>query len=174
MREIPIVLVGLMGAGKSTVGGLVAQALGRVIRDSDADLEDRYGMTAAQMAATVGAEVLHERESQVLREALRRRPPEVIGAAASTVEDAEARRALKSAFVVFLDGQPALLAERMKSSAHRPHFLPDLERMLTEQRERRLPYFQEVADLTADATRAPEEIAEEVLAAFRINQKPVR
>ncbi|GIH27216.1 shikimate kinase [Acrocarpospora phusangensis] len=161
-----MVIVGLMGAGKSTVGRLVADALGRDQRDSDADLHDRYGLTAAEIAATLGADVLHEREARVLRAALDRRPPLVIGAAASTVEDAEARQALRRAFVVFLDGPPALLAERMRSSAHRPHFLPDLERMLTEQRERRLPYFVEVADLTADATRPAEEIAAQVLAAL--------
>ncbi|GAA0393297.1 hypothetical protein GCM10010160_23450 [Acrocarpospora corrugata] len=161
-----MVIVGLMGAGKSTVGRLVADALGREARDSDADLQDRYGQTAAQMADTVGADVLHDRESQVLREALDRRPPLVIGAAASTVEDPAARDALTRAFVVFLDGPPELLAERMLSSGHRPHFLPDLERMLIEQRERRLPYFLEVADLTVDATRPPEELAAEVLAAF--------
>ncbi|WP_214107222.1 shikimate kinase [Acrocarpospora catenulata] len=166
MREIPIVFVGLMGAGKSTVGRLVAAALGREIRDSDDDLAARYGHTAAELAATVGPEVLHERESLVLREALTRRPPQVIGAAASIAEDPAALAALAAAFVVFLDGPPELLARRMLSSAHRPHFQPDLAKMLTEQRARRLPGFQAVADLTVDATRPPEEIAAEVLAAF--------
>lgn len=161
-----MVITGLMGAGKSTVAHLVADALGRRIRDSDADLRERYGLTAAEMAATLGADALHEREGQVLRDALTARPALVVAAAASTVEEARSRRALKQAFVVFLDGPPAVLATRMLSSAHRPHFQPDLERMLTEQRARRLPYFLEVADLTVDATRPPEEIAAGILAAL--------
>ncbi|MEU7882591.1 shikimate kinase [Microbispora bryophytorum] len=165
MTDTPIVVMGLMGAGKSTVARRLADALGRPMRDSDADLEARYGTTAAAMAAGVGADELHAREALVLREALAARPTPVIAAAASTVEDPETRRALASAFVVFLDGPPEVLAERMKSSPHRPHFKPDLVRMLTEQRDLRLPRFREVADLTVDpSANTPEEIAATVLA----------
>ncbi|MEU6409972.1 shikimate kinase [Microbispora sp. NPDC046933] len=165
MTDTPIVVMGLMGAGKSTVARLLADALGRPMRDSDADLEARYGTTAAAMAAGLGADELHAREALVLRDALAARPAPVIAAAASTVEDPGTRRALAPAFVVFLDGPPEVLAERMKSSPHRPHFKPDLVRMLTEQRDLRLPGFREVADLTVDpSTHRPEEIAATVLA----------
>ena len=154
-----------MGAGKSTVAGLIARALGRPMRDSDADLESRYGTTAARMAADVGPGELHAREALVLRESLTADPVPVIAAAASTVDDPRSRSLLAPAFVVFLDGPPQVLAERMRSSAHRPHFKPNLVEMLTEQRARRLPHFQEVADLTVDtAAHTPEEIAGIVLA----------
>ena len=163
--DTAIVVMGLMGAGKSTVARLLADALGRPMRDSDADLEARYGTTAAVMAAGLGADELHAREALVLRDALADRPAPVIAAAASTVEDPETRRALAPAFVVFLDGSPEVLAERMMSSPHRPHFKPDLVRMLTEQRDLRLPGFREVADLTVDpSTHEAEEIAATVLA----------
>nr|WP_203950600.1 shikimate kinase [Microbispora rosea] len=167
MTDIPIVVMGLMGAGKSTVARLLADALDRPMRDSDADLEARYGATAAAMAGSLGADELHAREAEVLRDALADRPAPVIAAAASTVEDPGTRRALDSAFVVFLDGPPEVLAERMKSSSHRPHFKPDLVRMLTEQRDLRLPWFREVADVIADpSAHGPEEIAATVLARF--------
>jgi shikimate kinase len=169
MTVMPVVVMGLMGAGKSTVARLLAQALDRPMRDSDADLESRYGTTAATMAAEVGAEELHAREALVLREALGSDPVPVIAAAASTVDDPESRGALGPAFVVFLDGPPELLAGRMKSSQHRPHFKPDLVEMLTEQRARRLPHFREVADLTVDTSaHAPEEIAAAVLARLAV------
>lgn len=165
MTDIPVVVMGLMGAGKSTVARLLAESLGRPMRDSDADLEARYGTTASAIAADVGADELHARETQVLLEALAAAPPPVIAAAASTVEDPRAREALAPAFVVFLDGTPEVLAERMKSSPHRPHFQPDLVRMLTEMRARRLPGFLEVADLTVDSSaHTPQEIATAVLA----------
>ncbi len=165
MTDTPVVVMGLMGAGKSTVARLLAAALDRPMRDSDADLEARYGTTAAVIAADLGPDELHAREALVLRDALTDDRSPVIAAAASTVEDPETRNALAPAFVVFLDGPPEVLAERMKSSPHRPHFKPDLVRMLTEQRDLRLPGFQEVADLTLDpAAHTPEEIADAVLA----------
>ncbi|MBO3749391.1 AAA family ATPase [Streptosporangiaceae bacterium NEAU-GS5] len=157
-----VVVMGLMGAGKSSVARLVAGALGRPMRDSDEDLQARYGKTAAQINADEGADELHAREAQVLFDALNEGDV-VVAAAASTVEDPVVRAALEPAYVVYLDAPPEVLAERMKSGAHRPHFQPDLVRMLTEQRTRRLPYFTQVADLVVDSSkRTPEETAREV------------
>lgn len=163
----PIVVMGLMGAGKTTVARLLAAALDRPLRDSDADLAARYGMTAAEINAREGVATLHAREAEVLLDALAQRPPAVIAAAASTVDGARTRAALGRAFVVFLDGPPEVLAERMRSGAHRPRFQPDLAAMLTEQRARRLAAFQSVADVVFDSgAHAPERIAAGVLDAL--------
>ncbi|WP_245658757.1 shikimate kinase [Microtetraspora malaysiensis] len=167
MTDIPIVVTGLMGAGKTTVARLMADALDRPLRDNDEELLERYGTTAADIATDLGAAELHAREASLLREALAGDPFVVIAAAASAVEDPASRRALGRAFVVFLDAPPAVLAERTLSGTHRPRFAPDTAEMLAEQRERRLAYFSEVADLTADSSRqAPEEIAARALARF--------
>ncbi|MFF4775493.1 shikimate kinase [Microtetraspora fusca] len=167
MTDVPIVVTGLMGAGKSTVARLLADALGRPLRDSDDELLERYGMTAADIAADLGAAELHAREASLLLEALAGDPSVVIAAAASAVEDAAARRALGQAFVVFLDAPPAVLAERRLRGTHRPRFAREPAEALTERRKRRLAYFSEVADLTADSSRqAPEEIAARALARF--------
>jgi shikimate kinase len=163
----PLVVVGLMGSGKTTVGRLLAKALGREFRDSDADLERRYGQSAAQQQAQAGTDTLHAREATVLREAIVDRPAAVIAAAASVVEDARARAALKDgAFVVWLDAPPAVLASRIHPGDHRPYYHPDPETMLTQQYAERGSLFREVADLIVDVSRAtPEQIAATILAA---------
>ncbi|MBB2911332.1 shikimate kinase [Streptosporangium becharense] len=164
----PIVVTGLMGSGKSSVGRLLAEELGRELRDSDPDIAARYGgATAAETVASEGAGVLHAREASHLRESLAERPPVVVAAAASVVDDPESRAAMGPALVVWLDAPPAVLAERMRSGAHRPHFEPDLEAMLTKQRTRRGPLFAEVADLTFDvSSTSPEEVAAAVLSSL--------
>lgn len=163
----PVVLLGLMGSGKTTVARLVAKALGRPMRDSDDELEATYGLSAAEQVARHGKDVLHQRESQQLRQALADQRAPVVAAAASVVEDPACRAALAGAFVVWLDAPAAVLAERMRDGAHRPHYHPDLEKMLTEQYQRRARWFSQVADLRVDvAESSPRQAAERVLAAL--------
>ncbi|MFE3454362.1 shikimate kinase [Nonomuraea sp. NPDC059194] len=159
-RNKPVVVVGLMGAGKTTVAVLVAQALGLPLSDSDPYLRQRYGKSAAEIAATEGADVLHEREAEHVLDALGH--VQVVTAAASVIERPEVRQALRKAFVIWLDTTPEVLAERMKSSDHRPGFDPAV------MKARRDPYFREVADLRLDVTTAlPQELADKALDAIR-------
>jgi shikimate kinase len=170
MTDRPIVIVGLMGSGKTSVAKRVAPALGRPIRDSDEDLQAWYGQTAATHAERYGARLLHDREARQLCNALAEEldPPPIIAAAASVVEDPACCQALREAFVVWLDAPPAVLAERMRDGTHRPHYESDLEHMLTTQRLRRAPLFAEVADMTVDVSEAgPDEAAEAVILALR-------
>lgn len=135
-----VVLIGLMGSGKSTVARLLSRETGMPVSDSDAFLRSRYGSTAAEIAATQGVDVLHEREAEHVLDALDR-PPAVITAASSVVERPEVRQALREALVVWLDAPDEVLARRMKSGDHRPPFAPAV------MRARREPYFRELADL---------------------------
>ncbi|MEV0597145.1 shikimate kinase [Nonomuraea cavernae] len=157
-KNKPVVLVGLMGSGKSTAGRLISDALGRPLSDSDPFLRARYDATAAQIAAGEGAVSLHEREAEHVLVELRGEP-KVITAAASSVEDPRVREAMRGALVVWLDAPDAVLAERMRTGDHRPAFPPETVRA------RREPYFREVADLTFDVSvTTPEEITAAVLA----------
>jgi shikimate kinase len=166
----PIVLVGLMGSGKTSVGTRLAAALGREFRDSDQELEEKYELSAAEQVERFGAEVLHDREADVLREAVTARPPVVAAAAASVVDDSSCRAALTGAraYVVWLDAPPQVLAGRIGSGDHRPHYHADPETMLRQQYERRAPRFRELADLTVDVARnGPDEVASMILEALR-------
>src|SRR5438046_697618 len=101
MSDVPpweirhIVLVGLMGAGKTTVGRRLAGYLGWPWRDSDLDIEADTGSTVRELREGAGVDAMHALEAAQLLHALAETDPSVISAAASVVDSAVCRRALK-------------------------------------------------------------------------------
>jgi shikimate kinase len=159
-----IVLLGLMGAGKTTVGRLLAERLGRPLRDSDLDLWSRRQLTASEMVARHGQRALHDWEAAHLLDALAEEPPAVVCAAASVVDRPECRRALRAPFTVWLAAPPAVLARRFASGSHRPRYSEDLVAMLAEHQARRASAFAALADLTLDVARSvPADLVEGIV-----------
>lgn len=153
-----------MGAGKTTVGELLAKRSGRVFIDNDVQLSATAGRTPRQVQADEGVAVLHELERQALVLALESQPPAVIAAAASVVDDAGCRALLsRLAVVIWLDVEVDELARRVHASSHRP-LVTDAVAQLNQQSASRSPAFAEIADITVDARRSPAEIVDGLLA----------
>jgi shikimate kinase len=165
-----VAVVGLMGAGKTTVGRRVASRLGWEAIDGDAVLEASTGCTAATLAERDGVTALHALEAEVLLQSLVGDQPRVVMPAASTIEDARCRDALASAFVVWLDAPVDVLASRAEHGDHRP-LDDDVAAQLRTQRVERAARFAEVADLTVDTARlGPDAAAERVVREVRAEQ----
>lgn len=151
----PVVLVGMMGTGKSTVGALVAARLGRVLYDSDAMIEARQHKTVAELWEEGGEQAYRALETEALTEALGAAQPGVVAAAGGVVLAAANRTALqrvseRGGVVVWLRADPAVLAGRVHAGDHRPLLREDpvgTLRRLTAQRE---VLYAEVADRTLD------------------------
>ena len=161
-----LVIVGLMGSGKTTVARRLAKALGWPLRDSDADLMAEHGLTVRALAERDGVEAMHGLERDHLLEALDRRGPSVIAAAASCLDEPSCLDALRrpDIRVVWLTGSPEVLAGRRKAGDHRPDFGPDLAEVIREQLERRRTAFESVADDVIDVERTrPRQIVERLL-----------
>lgn len=159
-----LVLVGLMGSGKSTVGRRVAAALGWPYLDNDDELTAATGRTLAALSED-GAEALHAAERAVLADILRREPPLVASAAAAVVTDAATRALLHArAYAVYLHVPADELARRVGDDPYRPWLRPDPLAALRGFHAARDPLYRAVARLVVDGTATPDEAARAVVA----------
>jgi shikimate kinase len=163
-RPQHVVLVGPMGAGKTTTGGALAEVLGWPLRDCDVDLEARAGRTATEIARSEGVAHLHRLEAEVLLDALDADEPSVITAAASVVEDETVRGALATPLVVWLDVPDAELLARMGAAAHRrPLDTTELAAVMG----RRRPLLARLARVQLDGRRPTADLVGDLVAVLK-------
>lgn len=166
-RECRVVLVGMMGSGKSTVGRLLAQRTGWPRYDNDALLQELYGMTAKQIVEAQGEEQKREAENAALAYGLTRPAPCILDAAGGTITSQASRTALQPAIVVWLRARPKNLYRRAAGGAHRP-FMDGGEEWVRKTDAERRPLYASVADITIDTDKIrPSAIADQVMTRLR-------
>jgi shikimate kinase len=155
-----------MGSGKSTVGRLVADRLDRPFVDSDEQIESETGRTVRQIWEREGEDAFRRLESAALASALSGEEPAVVAAAGGVVLAEENRRLLDGAgTVVWLRGDPALLAQRAARGAHRPLLDGDATGALDRMEAERAKLYADVADAVIDVDGlAPVDVADRVVA----------
>jgi shikimate kinase len=167
-----VAFIGLMAAGKSTVGARVAAALGWPLVDVDAEVEARTGKTVAELAYEGGEAAFRPWERLVVIESLDARDPSVLAAPGGIALDPEARKAIGALDVVavYLRADPDTLAARIaKDDDHDRPLVGDrplgtLQHMF---RDRDATY-RALADVEVQVDgRTAEEVASLVLDALR-------
>jgi shikimate kinase len=167
-RPRHVVLVGLMGAGKSTVGARCAERMGRAFVDTDAVVESIAGAPVADLFAHDGEAAFRELERSAVADACAAPVPIVIAAGGGAVLDAENRKHLRDAgFVVWLRAPAAQLAARVGDGRGRPLLSADpagtLERLATV----RLAAYEAAAHATIDTDgMTVAAVVDDVLARF--------
>ena len=160
-----LLLIGMMGAGKTTVGQAIAQRTGLTYVDND-DLVAQLAGSATADIATHGAEALHAVEQLVVQKILTMEPPLVAGIPGSAVDAAATRDQLRShGTVVWLRAGTDTLAARVGTGAGRP-FLADGEvnEVLSGLYAGRAPAYAAAAHLVIDVDeRTPDDIASWIL-----------
>jgi shikimate kinase len=153
-----VVLVGLMGSGKTTVGKKAARLLDARFFDADVELEVRTGRSVADWFAE-GEDGFRAAEADLLASLLAEPDPLVLGAGGGVVVTDANRVALAgpAATVVYLHAEPAFLASRAKARPHRP-LLADADpaEVLTAMYDVRDPWYRDVADATVEVRPAHE------------------
>lgn len=146
-----IYLVGLMGAGKTTVGRQLAKRLDRRFVDSDHELEARTGVRIPVVFDIEGEAGFRKRESQVLAD-LCAETGLVMATGGGAVLAEENRRRLKSSgIVVYLAASPSVLYERTRQDRNRPLLqVPNPLARLEELHAQRDPIYREVADIVVE------------------------
>jgi len=150
-----LLLVGMMGAGKSTVARLAAARLGWAWVDTDTEVARTAGASIPDLFARHGEPAFRLEESRVLADVLRGDGPLVVSVGGGAVLDEANRAAMRAAgTVVWLRARPETLIERVRDGAGRPLLVGDrpedrADTLRTLDAERR-PVYAEVADEVID------------------------
>jgi shikimate kinase len=157
------VLVGPPGAGKTTVGRLLADRLGVGFRDTDEDVERAEGTTIAELFYDRGEEHFRALERAAVAAALAEHDG-VLSLGGGAVLDPGTRAALAGHEVVLLEVGLSAAADRVGLSRNRPVLALNPRAQLRSLLEARLPLYREVAVRTVPTDRlTPEEVADAVL-----------
>jgi shikimate kinase len=156
-RPIHLVLVGLMGAGKTTVGEACARRLERPFVDTDAVVETLAGMTVAELFRVSGEDRFRALERQVVADACATPAPAVIACGGGAPLHADNRRVLsRCGYVVWLNAPPQVLQARIGPGTSRP-LLPKGPASAVATLERLSAVRAGAYEAVADATIATEE-----------------
>lgn len=161
-----IVLVGLSGVGKSSVGAELARRLGWQYIDTDDLVTERHRETPAQIIVGRGEQVFRDLEAAIVAEASTREPA-VIATGGGAFQRAASRRALGvKGLICHLDAPPSEVARRLRAApegSDRPLLGTDLEARLHELDAERRPFYQQADLWVPTLGLTPSEIAGRIL-----------
>jgi shikimate kinase len=165
--EKSIVLVGLMGAGKSTVGRRLARRLGLPFADADAEIEAAAGLSVAEIFGRFGEAHFRDGERRVIAR-LVDGPPRVIATGGGAFMDSATRALiLARCTAVWLDGDVDTLAKRVSRRGHRPLLKgKDAKGLLRGLAETRNPIYAEAHFTVRTGSQPHEKVVDRIVAAL--------
>ncbi len=149
-----VYLVGLMGAGKTTIGKALAKRLGYPFVDADHEIEARTGVSLPTIFEIEGEEGFRKREAQVIAD-LATWNGHVVATGGGAVLRSENRENLQaSGLIVYLDVPLPTLCERTRHDKNRPLLqVRDPLQKLRDLHTQRDPLYREIADVVASGSR---------------------
>jgi len=165
-----VFLVGPMGAGKTTIGRLLAEELGKQFHDSDQAIEERAGADISWIFDVEGEPGFRVRESAAIEDLCAMDNIVLATGGGAVLAEANRQHLRKRGFVVYLKATIAQQVERTKRDQKRPLLknVDDPKAKLTALMELRDPLYSEVADITVmTSRRSPRAVCTEILQQIR-------
>ena len=165
----PIVLIGFMATGKTTVGRLVAEALHRRFVDLDQLVEETAGMRVPELFRTQGEAAFRQVEAEALRRALAEDDIVLATGGGAACREDNLKAMLAGGFVVALSAPPGEVLKRTGGASGRPLLdgaadpLAEARRLLAE----REPFYARAHLRIETVGKAPQDVAAEIVAAVR-------
>ncbi len=169
-----VFLVGMMGAGKTTAGRLLARRLKRAFHDADQELERRCGVKIPVIFDIEGEAGFRRREAAAIAELTALEDVVLATGGGAILAPASRRHLAARGTVVYLHARPAVLYERVRQDKNRPLLATDdpLARLEALYRERD-PLYREVADIVVDTGRqSVQTLARQLLGQLKETWKP--
>jgi shikimate kinase len=151
-----VLLIGMMGAGKSKVGRALAAELGWSHFDSDAQVERRTGRTVPEILEADGEAAFRAEEKLALIEAISSAEPSVVSVAGGAILDPDNRERMRVAgTIVWLRADIPTLTRRVGDGRGRPLLAGDVRGNLTRLYAQREPLYEDLADVIIDVDDGP-------------------
>jgi shikimate kinase len=162
-----IVLVGVPGAGKSTVGKLLAKELKFHFFDSDQVIEARAGKSVSDIFTQDGEPAFRQIEHDVIADLLDS-ADSVVALGGGSLGNEETRSNVKKATVVWLVAGLAQAVDRVGMNRNRPLLLGNVRGQLADLMAAREPLYKEVADVGVDTSKlTPSEVVTEIVSELK-------
>lgn len=158
IRERPIVLVGLMGSGKSTIGRRLASRLGMRFADADDEIERAAGMTISEIFARFGEAHFRDGERRVIARLIDGMPKVIATGGGAFINEDTRALILDQAIAIWLDANADVLADRVGRRDTRPLLRGrDPHQVLTDLAKVRNPFYA-MAQIRVQSHHAPHEV----------------
>lgn len=164
LQNRSVVLVGMMGSGKSSIGRRLAAVLELPFHDADAEIEHAAGMTVEEIFREHGEPYFREGEERVIKRLLQSGQQVLATGGGAVISPKTRAEIARSGVSIWLKAPVELLLQRVSRRDNRPLLkAPDPKAVLTRLLEERRPFY-EVADITLVSRDTPHEaIVEEAL-----------
>lgn len=164
MRKI--ILTGFMGAGKTTVGQLLAELTASEHADIDSEIMEEQGMSVTELFANFGEQGFRDLEHQKLKEVVAKEA--IISTGGGIILKPENRRILAEEYpVVYLKTDPAIFLERLKGDTTRPLVQEKTPAEIQAIFEPRIKLYEETADVIIETDQLTQiQVAQAILAAL--------